>query len=60
MVAVVSSAITDVSWQGGRLTVTFRDGRTHTYNGVPEEEYEKLVEAASIGGYFNSNIRNKY
>ena len=44
------------------LTITFHRGGqvTYTYEDVPAEVHSELINAGSIGSYFNSNIRNEY
>jgi lysyl-tRNA synthetase class 2 len=42
------------------LDISFADGRSYTYHGVPQHVYDELVAAASQGSYFNANIRNSY
>lgn len=41
------------------LFVTFNSGATYAYDGA-REEFENLRDAASAGGYFASNIKNRY
>jgi lysyl-tRNA synthetase class 2 len=42
------------------LDLTFRNGRTYTYNDVPASVWQELQEADSPGQYFNSAIRNVF
>lgn len=42
------------------LTVDFRNGRTYTHEGVPQEVYDGLVSAPSPGQYYNSVIKGQY
>lgn len=42
------------------LTISFKNGGTYTYEGVPAEEHAKLMSAPSIGKHFMANIRSKY
>ena len=42
------------------LTVDFTDGNGFSYSDVPHNVHKALIEAASVGAYFNRNIRNKY
>lgn len=62
MVAVSSSMINDVSYDADTkiLSVTFSNGRTYRYAGVPPEEYDQLLGASSVGKYFIANIRDTY
>lgn len=42
------------------LEVEFHSGAVYRYRGVPEEEYERLIAAPSIGAYFNEHIRDAH
>ena len=42
------------------LTVDMTDGSSHTYSGVSREEYYNLLNAPSVGQYFNLHIRGVY
>lgn len=40
--------------------VRFLDGSIYAYKGVPEQEFENLKTAPSVGSYFNRNYKNVY
>lgn len=42
------------------LEVTFNSGDVYAYYDLPETEYNAMVEAESIGKFFNQYIRNDY
>lgn len=42
------------------LEVEFHSGRVYHYAGVPKAEYQALLNAESIGGHFNREIRPNY
>jgi hypothetical protein len=42
------------------LEVRFRNGRTYRYFQVPPAEHAALLDADSIGRYFNEVIKPKY
>jgi hypothetical protein len=43
------------------LVTRFREIRSaYVYEGVPPEEYEALVNADSVGRYFNTHIRDQF
>ena len=42
------------------LEVAFHTGRTYHYFRVPPSEHQNLLNAKSIGGYFNRKIRPRY
>jgi hypothetical protein len=63
MAYVQSSALEQLSYDShaNTLRATFRDsGRTYLYRGVPQEIYDGLIFADSIGAYFNAHIRDAY
>ena len=42
------------------LEIEFNHGGVYQYAGVPEGEYEGLMNAGSKGQYFHANIKNRY
>lgn len=42
------------------LKVWFATGKVYVYHNVPEEEFKNLLDASSIGAYFNHNIKGGY
>jgi hypothetical protein len=61
MVYVQSSAIEKLAYDPAShaLRATFRDsGRTYLYRDVPEELYDGLLFADSLGAYFSAHIRD--
>ena len=42
------------------LEIEFKGGRIYRYSGVPLEKYERLMSSSSKGGYFHSNIKDRY
>jgi KTSC domain len=42
------------------LEVEFRTGRVYQYFGVPPSLYSDLLNAASLGEFYNRQIRNEY
>jgi hypothetical protein len=60
LVPVNSSAIRAVSYDGYTLTVEFHTGRTYDHPGVPYSVYLELMNASSMGRYYNQNVRGKY
>lgn len=57
---VDSSAIAEIGYRDYVLEVLFRSGELQQYYYVSPEDYQKLMEAESIGKYFNLYIRTKY
>lgn len=62
MVYVNSSAIHAVDYDESslQLEITFTSGGTYTYYGVPKWKYLGLINAASVGAYFNEHIRDQH
>lgn len=42
------------------LEIEFHSGGVYQYSGVPQSEYEALMNAPSKGSYFAHNIKNSY
>jgi hypothetical protein len=53
---VSSSNVASIGWEDGTLEVEFRSGHLYQYDDVPEEEYERLLGAGSVGRYLNAHI----
>jgi lysyl-tRNA synthetase class 2 len=60
--SVDSTAIEEIAYnlKSSIMKITFMSGAVYNYYGVPESEYESLVEASSIGRKFVSDVRNDY
>lgn len=46
--------------ESGDLFVTFSKGTEYLYKNVPNEIYEDLVKAESVGKFLNMNVKGKY
>lgn len=62
MVPVVSSNIASAGYDpvSQTLLIEFRSGPVYQYEEVPEEVFQNLLTAPSIGKFFVVNIRNKF
>ncbi len=62
MIPVRSSAITAVGYDAAtrRMKIAFKQGRTYDFCGVPPEVYHGLMNAASVGAYYDRIIRGRY
>lgn len=60
--AVESSNIAGVDYSPIRkeLEVHFKRGGIYTYFGVDEVTYDMLMEAPSVGSFFNQHIKDIY
>lgn len=58
-VSVKSSAINKVTYDTRTqiLRIEFKQGSEYDYPGVPEKEFYGLVNASSVGQYFNKHIK---
>ena len=57
---VSSSAIRAIGYDGYTLTVVFHDSGRYDHPGVPCGVYEGLMNASSLGAYYNRYIRGRY
>jgi hypothetical protein len=62
MTPVVSSNISEVGYDENAqiVYVRFLNGTGYQYKGVPNQEYQALLNAPSIGSYLNRNFKNVY
>lgn len=63
MVYVQSTALEQVAYdpKAHILLAKFRaSGRTYAYREVPQELYDGLLFADSLGAYFNAHIRDRF
>lgn len=61
LIPVNSSAIAAVSYDGSTLCVQFRTSDTvYEHHGIPMSLYLALMNAPSMGAFYNKNIRGKY
>lgn len=58
-VNVSSSNVAAVGYdeETSTLGVKFLNGSEYHYSGVPKSVYEGLLSAASVGGYFDQNVK---
>ncbi|WP_456362333.1 KTSC domain-containing protein [Pseudomonas syringae] len=62
MVQVRSTAIAAVGYDAStrRMKITFKQGRTYDFCGVPPEVHQGLMNAGSKGSYYDQVIRDRY
>lgn len=61
LMLVNSSAIYAVGYDGDSLAVQFHSSDTiYTHHGVPYSVYAGLMQAASMGAFYNRHIRGRY
>lgn len=59
-IKVKSSAISEIAYDGMTLYITFVSNRTYAYYDVAEGIVKSLINAESIGRYFNQKIKGIY
>lgn len=59
---VSSSNLSSVGYDSSaeKLEVEFKNGYVYEYYNVPQVMFEQLIQAPSVGTFFNANIRNAY
>ena len=57
---LTSSNLDVAGYRQGRLFIRFKSGCTYSYDRVPFECYQGLVDADSCGQFFHREIRGKY
>lgn len=60
---VQSTALEQVTYDEAAHTLRARfrrSGRTYVYHDVPQEMYDSLIFADSLGAYFNDHIRDQF
>lgn len=60
---VSSSSLASVGYDPNSETLEVEfatSGKVYEYYNVPQFEFDRMLEATSIGQYFNANIRNSY
>ena len=60
MIPVSSSAIAAIGYDGSTLRVEFHGGRVYDHHGVPYSVYVGLMNASSIGAFYNEKIKGQY
>jgi hypothetical protein len=60
--SVFSSMVSEIGYDTDtqELLVTWNNGRTSAYSGVPEGVAEQLSKAPSVGQMINSDIKGAY
>lgn len=59
---VSSSNLASVGYdaESETLEVEFNNGNIYQYYNVPQLMFESLMQAPSVGSFFNANIRNAF
>lgn len=61
IIFVNSSSIRTIGYDGSHLFVQFHTSdTTYTHYGVPHSVYAGLMNASSMGAYYNAHIRGRY
>jgi len=59
---VESSNIESIGYDAGSgvLEVEFKGGSVYQYSGIPQEVYNELMEAGSVGSFIHRRIKNVF
>jgi hypothetical protein len=62
MRSVISDAIQAIGYDPNthRLRITFKEGNSYDYCGVPAHIHEQFLQAPSKGRFFHQNIDGRY
>ena len=60
MISVHSRAIRAVGYDGYTLSVEFHKSGVYDHPGVPESVFHELMNAPSMGAFYNRHIRGRY
>ena len=62
MIQVSSSNVAAIGYDSDSetLQIEFNNGTTYQYFDVPEEVFEGLRDAGSVGGYLAAHIKGRY
>ncbi|SDZ67590.1 KTSC domain-containing protein [Variovorax sp. YR266] len=62
MISVNSSAMSAVGYDPERrhMRITFSQGHTYDFCGVPQHIFDGLIRAASKGSYYNDHVKDRY
>lgn len=60
MIPVVSSNLSAIGYESHTLYVRFNDGSLYSYDAVPVEVYQGLMNASSKGQYLATFVKGRY
>jgi hypothetical protein len=62
MISVKSSAISYIGYDSDtkQMKITFKQGKTYDYCGVPQSVFDAFLKASSIGKYYDQYIKDNY
>ncbi|MDT8339826.1 MAG: KTSC domain-containing protein [Sulfurimonas sp.] len=62
MILVKSRAISHIGYDSNtkQMKITFKQGRTYDYCGVPQNIFDGFLNASSIGRYYYNYINDNY
>ncbi len=60
--ALISSMLSEGTYdeKSGDLTLTFTNGRSYDYHGVPKDVVERLKVSISPGHFYKDNIKGRF
>ena len=59
---IASSCIAEIGYEPSdkTLAIRFHSGREYLYVGIQPQTHEALLASASVGAYFNAEVRDAY
>lgn len=60
LIEVNSSNVAAIGFDGGVLTVKYKNNRTYQYHGVPEDVFNEVLKAESVGQALAEKIKGQY
>ncbi len=57
---VNSTAIAQIEWENGTLSIWFHESGRYDHPGVPESVYEAFLNSRSKGMFYNDRIKDRY
>lgn len=58
--SVFSSMVQEISWGDNVMTITYNNGNTYEYHGVPEDVALEGSKAPSVGQWVDTEVKGKY
>lgn len=60
MFQVESTVVKEFGYLNGNLFIRFHDGSLYQYSDVPETMVMQIMQAESVGTFFNTHIKNEF
>lgn len=57
---VKSSSLKSIGHDGDILEVEFANGRVYRHSGFPRDQFDRMMQATSVGAHYNAFVRGQY